>query len=330
MIFTKKKKFYGTSLPKLLEQKKYPGWTLKEGATQSMLSEFLACRERARLSYKEGWTSVITSNAITFGSLFHNCVENVYRCFQLKIKPEGINVSSTIDNVLTKFKKDASIWTPDDENNHLLNTGYLKSVFTAYCDHYLKKDSKTTWFNVEEEFDVVLEDVRFRGKFDRLQVNKYGEIWVWDTKTKGRIDPTIQDKLSFDLQMMVYILAYEKQSGKLPTGFVYDIIQRPQLRKGASETLKHFMDRVKGDVDETYFHRIRMRLDPEEFKRWKEEFKQIVVEFKAWAEGKLPTYRNPASCETRYGACRFLKVCGMKDYIGLHKKEKVFSELENK
>lgn len=337
MIFLKKKKdkfkpgntFELVDISKFKIGVSYPGWNLKDGATQSMISEFLACRERVRLSYVEGWTSEATSNAITFGSLFHTCLEKIYRFLQLKVDWKGINISNVVDNTLKDFKTDAKIWTPDDETNNILNTGFLKILIPAYCKKYLEKDSKTKWFMVEEEYDTPLNGIRFRGKFDRLQMNKHDEVWVWDTKTKGRIDPTIQDRLSFDLQMMIYITAYESQFKKLPAGFVYDIIQRPALRRGKTETLQHFMERVKGDVDDSYFLRIRMRLDPEEYKRWKKEFLIVCTEFEEWSR-KLTQIRNPTACETRYGLCKFIKVCSANDFTGLRKKEKLFSELEEK
>ena len=302
-------------------------WDLeRDGLTQSMLLEFLACRKRADLGYRQGWSSLTTSNAITFGTLFHACLEKYYQA-------KDSDIPKLITDCLQEYKESVTKerqWTVEDAENHALNEGFIRSVLPKYVDNYKDKDAGKQYSFVEKEFNVEIMGIRCRGKMDRVETNKDGAIWVVDTKTKSRIDPNIQDRLSYDPQVMLYILAYQTITGKLPAGFMLDIIQRPALRRGKEETLQHFVERVKKDVDESYFARIQWRLDPKEFEVWKEEFRQMVQEFKAWAEGRSATYRNPASCETRYGTCKFVKVCGLGLYDGLVKKTKVFSELGGK
>jgi hypothetical protein len=302
----------------------------QHGLTSSFLNEFLACKKRAELSYLQGWTSVSFSNPIVFGSLFHECLDRVYSSFKLGIKLEAINIKNTIENVLHTYKLKENIWTPEKEENHILNEGYLKILLPAYLKKYAKRDQMYKWALIEEQFNNVYQGVRLRGKFDRVAVNKSGETWLFETKTKGRIDPEIQTRLSFDPQVMIYLLNYELQYKIKPVGFIYDIICRPALRKGKSETLKHFMDRVKGDVDDSYFFRIQQRLDEKEYTEWKREFNLMLQDFKVWIHEKKSHYRNPAACETRFGNCKFLKVCGGNDFIGLEKRKEVMPELVEK
>lgn len=315
---------------KITEVDVVPFWSLSDGLTQSFLNEWLACKERAHLSYRLGYSSTSTSNALTFGSLFHTCLERYYNHLKLEIRPEKIDVQSLLKNVLTDFKKEQlkeKMWTPFEEENFILNQGYLEILFPAYLNKHLKKDLDLKWAVIEEQFDTKINEVRLIGKYDRVAVNKNNETWLFETKTKSIIDPNIQDRLSFDLQVMVYILTYQAQFKNKPVGFVYDIIKRPSLRKGKNETLKHFLDRLRGDVDDSYFMRIRMKIDQKEFDRWKEEFFQMLTEFKEWAKGGK-YYRNPAACETRYGTCRMIRLCGLKDDTGLYKREKCFPELQ--
>lgn len=300
----------------------------KHGLTSSFLQEFLACRKRAELSYIKGWTSQVFSNPIVFGSLFHNCIESVYKAFRLSIPLKEINVSNTIDNVLMAYRKEDELWSPEKEENHILNRGYLHALFPKYLEQYGKRDQLYKWALIEDQFNHLYRGVRLRGKFDRVAVNKNGETWLFETKTKSRIDPEIQTRLSFDPQVMIYLLSYEAQYKIRPVGFIYDIICRPGLRKGKAETTKHFLNRVRGDIDESYFFRIQQRLDKDEYEFWKEEFHHMLEEFKAWIAKKIPTYRNPASCETRFGNCKFLRVCGLADYAGLEKRKAVMPELE--
>ncbi len=47
-------------------------WQLsKHGVSQSFIGKFLACREHARLSFCEGWTSKLPSKPREFGSCGH-------------------------------------------------------------------------------------------------------------------------------------------------------------------------------------------------------------------------------------------------------------------
>lgn len=314
-------------------------WDLeRDGVSQSFLMEFLSCRQKAHYAYREGWSSVGTSNAITFGSLFHGCLESIYR--HLRAGKEANSpeyITNIITSELTKFKEDTEkerIWTLEDTENHMINEGYLRIILPKYVNRWYNTDKESKWLLVEDEFNQLINiddfSIRMRGKFDRVARNKNKEIWVYETKTKSIIDPSIQDRLSFDPQVMIYTFNYETQYKAMPTGFVYDMIKRPGLRKGSQETMQKFMERVKKAVDEDYLFRIRMPIDLKQYTFWKEkELKPMLQEFTAWAKGTLPTYRNPASCDTRYGTCRMVRLCGMKDSSGLYQRKILFPELND-
>ena len=311
---------------KLKIKSSLPLWKLEDGITQSMLGEFLSCRRKATLSYKKGLSSQYTSNAITFGSLFHAALEQIYQTDAIVV------YDKLIDSLLKDYKKEVSkerIWTFEDEENQVLNEGYLKILIPAYIDHYRKIDNNKTWFYIEKEFkNKWVSNIVLRGKYDRI-CRSNGEIWIYDTKTKSRIDPEIQNRLSFDLQIMFYMLNYSLEFDKTPVGFVYDQIKRPALRKGSQETMKKFMQRVEASIDDSYFQRIRVPIGRGELVRWIEnEFTPMIEDFVNWATGKSVDYRNPSACETRYGNCKFLRWCGTADKTGLYRKKKIFSELE--
>lgn len=311
--------------------KKKEFWTLNMGITQSLLSSYLECRQKANLAYKEGWSSTQVSNPLVFGTLFHECLDRSYKFMRHDGKFSGINWDNMVDNVLKdykeKFVEDGGIWTPENEENHILNEGYIKILLPEYFKRYWKDDSKKEWLAIEKEFKVQYQDgVYLRGKYDRIAQEKE-DIVIYDTKTKGRLDPNFQDGATFNLQMMFYVYAYWKETGKLAKRFVFDIVKRPGLRKGAMETLQHFMERVKGDVGPDYFQRIPIAILEDEFQYWVGyEFKHMMDSVWQWAIHG-PTYRNPTACETRYGICSMLKICGLKDFTGLYKRKKPFMEL---
>lgn len=356
LTFSKKKKFVfpNGSVMELADSTpiksadQYVPWTLAtHGVSQGMLNTFLECKRKVQLNYVEGWQSQSTSNAIIFGQLFHSALESLYKHMKIGGDINGPDfVRNVAKGVLLNYKNEVileRVWTVEDEQEHLINSGYLFILLPEYVNQYWKKDSKHEWLIVEDAFqnnfyrfdkDPITmpnrdSEITLKGRYDQVYRNANGEIWLKEVKTKSRFDPSIQDKLPFDLQGMFYLLNYRLEFNVMPIGFVYDMIQRPALRKGKNENLKHFMDRVQSDVDGTYFKRIRMRITEQELDTWvKTDFTPILQDFVAWAEGKTPTHRNPASCETRYGTCKYLRVCGLRDYTGLAKKH--HSLLEDK
>src|ERR1700761_7192510 len=55
-----------------------PLWDLyRDGLTQGSINLFLQCREQFRLTYWEGWSKKVPSDAIEFGSCFHDCLAHM-------------------------------------------------------------------------------------------------------------------------------------------------------------------------------------------------------------------------------------------------------------
>jgi hypothetical protein len=124
------------------------------------------------------------------------------------------------------------------------------------------------------------------------------------------------------------MLNYWLENNVLPNGFIQNVIKRPSLRLGKNETVKHFLDRVAADVDESYFKRVQVTITKEEFDFWFEkEFKPLMEEFCPWAAGVTANYRNPSACATRYGQCKFIRYCSSKNMEGLYQRKEVFPEL---
>lgn len=334
---------YGTIGPVNIEKvkkmmAKNERWQLSDGITQSFIAQWLSCKESARLAYTEGWASQQTSNALTFGTLTHNCLESVYKHIQAGKKIEDPKyIENTINFFLQEYKEKASkerLWTPEDAQAHQLNTGYLHTLLPVYFKKYLAVDSNLKFLAVEEEFkNIWTGNIPLRGKID-IVYETNGEVWIMDHKTASRFDEGKEARLSFDLQGLFYILNWWLKTGKLASGFKQNIVMKPQLRQGKKESLKEFIDRMKQDVEaaettnDSYFKRIQMKITKEEFDYWfNKEFKPIMDEVCGWASGLLPNYKNPSACTTQYGSCKFSKVCGLKDFTGLYQRKTSFPEL---
>ena len=306
----------------------------KDGVTQSMLMEFAACRRKMQLAYQEGWTSEYSSNALTFGSMFHGCLEYLYNRQQFFLEENKVDeyIKAAIKFVSSQHREATTNlrhWTIEDEDSLELNKGYLYILLPKYFKRYWHQDRDKKVLKNEELFKNSWQNrIVFTGKFDRVFKNTHNEMWLYETKTKSRIEASLQDRLSFDFQANFYILNLLLSTGVFAKGFVYDVIRRPEHRMGKNEALPGFIKRVRKAVTPDYFQRITVTRTRQEFDEWvAKDLTPIVNEFLDWYKGVLPTYRNPSACETRYGACKFIKICGMNNYHGLYKRKILFPEL---
>jgi len=269
---------------------KHPLWKgpLVDGITQSMLSDFLVCRERFRIKYILGLRPVDSFNhRIEYGNMWHLCEE---------WHAKGS------DNWLRALKDYASglcarYQTQQEQVQHWYNV--CKVQFPIYVEHWKKHpDVKNRVPLLQEEvFDVPYElpgsgrVVRLRGKFDSVDlvgVGKSAAIYLQENKAKGDLDEvSLKKQLLFDLQTNIYLIvlhliqeeankngAPDLQEGPI-AGVRYNCIRRP-LSGGKGSIRKHQPTKKnpKGESDESFYKRLGaiIRDDPGYFfMRWKSE-----------------------------------------------------------
>jgi len=306
---------------------------LKEGITQSMLCSYLKCRRAASLGL-QGWTPLKTASVLQFGEMAHGVLENIYK--------EGRKKAPSEEEVLEFIKEQVEAWETsprgqragaEDLEQLELNTAFLEAVLPSYFKFWAKEDfGQLQWVGLEKEFDIEFAGFRLRGKMDGIY--RKGGLWVFETKTKGRIDEqNISELLSFDFQSDFYSLATEKLYKEPPVGIRYNIIRRPGQKLGKKETVVAFKERVRKEVladPKHYFIRYRVDKSKEDMEVFKRELTQILKEYKEWQQGKIADFKNPTSCVDKYGTCRFLRICSSKNYAGFYKREHMFAELSNK
>lgn len=259
----------------------------EDGITQSMLNYFLACRERFRLYYIEGWSAPPTFiAAIEYGHMWHLCEE-----------------------IWAKDLSDKDGWIP-----------FLRDYTEGLLKQYpLQTDQVLKWYNVclvqfpvyqnywkdhphQRNRTPLLKEVCFRvpyhlpsgdrvilrGKWDSVDLIKLGakrEVWLQDHKTKYEInDEKIHKQLEFDLQSMFYLIAlryamendqYEslgKTKASWLKGIIYNVVRRP-LSGGKGSIRQHQPTKSKpeGESLEEYYARLAgiIQADPDDyFARW--------------------------------------------------------------
>ena len=314
-----------------------------DGVTFSLLSTFLDCREKARLHLK-GWTPTSASMALTFGSIVHKIDEWVrddIRSGKLT-KPPG---ELRIKNLIKKVEK---LWHEDNPRAGSRELEYLElslllaeGVLPSYFTYWYKDYTDLKWEKVEGVFKVPFSvkdrqgnkyETFLRGKIDGSFQLKNGGTWLFETKTKSRIDEEIlADILPFEMQANIYLSVLRRIDKKNPSGLLYNIIRRPSLRQRNSESIKAFADRITLDVKERpdwYFVRMEMSVDPAEIDRFEMGLEDLVSDFLLWWSGESGHYRNTNHCQNKFGACPFVALCLRNEKSNYFKRESVFRELQ--
>lgn len=221
-----------------------------DGITQSMLANWLVCRERFRIKYVEGWVEADRFNHRTgYGDMWHVCEE-----FHAAGKEWLLPLTEHCKGLCRRYP------LQQEEVNKWYQV--CKVQFPLYVDHWSRhQDVKDrTPLLQEQVFDVPYKlpsgrTVRLRGKWDSVDLIGKGKgagIYLQENKTKGDIDEQqIKAQLTFDLQTMVYLvalIAYQTQPkqyrlggeglprGSSILGVRYNVIRRPL--SGGKGTIK--------------------------------------------------------------------------------------------
>lgn len=321
--------------------------------TQSVLQEFLICPERAQLAVKMGLTSGQTSGPVSFGDIVHKALDTIYGTWMTWVRekempPGGLEqwLTSVVPNVLTDIEIDKQrilaeeVLAGSDAYEALEESiGIANVVLRHYVRRWAEDFSDMHWHALEQVFDVPYltqkrlgidrPNIRRRGKIDGVPEIR-GKIWLFETKTKARIDDlAIVDKLGYEFQVNFYMDVMRELYGVQPQGVIYNLIRRPQLKRKQKESIAEFCDRVDGDIGERqdfYFLRYHAAVEKSELRRWREQFNSIMRLFIMWYEEEFH-YRNSAACNGMMGVCKFIKICAHDDLTGFYKRAQIFNEL---
>ena len=315
----------------------------RDGVTFSLLSTFLDCREKARL-HLQGWTPRSSSMALTFGSIIHKIDEWV----RDDIRSGVLRSVPDTDYIKGLIKKTETLWFEDNprhggkELDHLeLSLLLAEGVLPQYFKYWYKDFTEIKWELVEGEFKIPVtpEDKEgnkystfIRGKIDGSFSLKKGGPWLFETKTKSRVDEEIlSDILPYDMQANIYLSALRRMGNTTPSGLLYNIIRRPALRRRNHESLKAFATRVSEDVSmrpDWYFIRMEMSVDGQDINRFEMELDDLISDFMMWWSGKSGHYKNTNHCQNKFGLCPCVGICLRNDKSGYFKRKAVFRELQ--
>lgn len=282
-----------------------------EGLTQSEMQCWDNCPEKWYLGYNQMLSRKGKfSWALTYGSWMHNALEEFYQ---------------------TKGKRWA--WNPELKDTKFLSQEILaereywealgRLQMEIYTSHYKGDFDFYDVLATEEQIDFEFEGVRLKGMLDVYSYSKaHKGHYVWDHKTTGRLDKQTIMGWDFRLQFMFYCWAASKIWKKQPVhGFIVNAIKKPQLKRGQTEPLAAFLQRVQADMltqPEKYFYRERLRLKAEDLLHFEEtilrpKLQRVKMLFDPAIPPSVKSFlvrnKNTDHCLTYGQPCEFMNIC---------------------
>lgn len=291
----------------------------------------MACREQFALGYVEGWASRSFSVPLEFGTLIH---------FMLELLGSGKEPEAIARQVTSSYSSSRKkTLNPSDSNTLELTLANAEALFPLYVRYWEDYDSKLNWLKREHIFKIEHTfashtgqsiTVPLTGMRDGEFRDRTNGLCLFETKTKSSIDElAIQDGLRADLQTCLYLYSLGREYQEQPTGILYNVIRRPQLRQKKDEQVDAYKERVIKDIQERpewYFRRfevtvvdgdidvfVNTTLNPvlRQLHQWWESIKDDP--FNRWASPYH--YRSLPALMTKYGKAWHynLTVRGMKN-----------------
>lgn len=300
------------------------------GITQSMLNQFLVCRERFRIKYILGLQAADTfSNRLEYGQMWHACEQGLAE----RSSDQWERLNQVTVSLCERY--------PLQQSEIMHWYEICKLQFPIYREYWAKHPDvqNRTPLMQEEVFNIPYKlpsgrTVRLRGKFDSVDLID-GGIWLQENKTKGDIDPQLlQRQLTFDLQTGVYLVALQcsehvhkdkplwKYGCEQVAGVRYNVIRRPlaggkgSIRLKKNQTQEEYYEElsnlIKGATgpewgvlpdEHYYFMRWKVAFTPQDIETFKQQFLNPVLEQLCdWWEWISKCGDNPFSqndgCET--------------------------------
>lgn len=236
-------------MPAKRRRQKKVAWDLyRDGISYSLLSKFVACRERFRLYSVEGLRVDGSTDSLDFGNLFHKLLEYHAHGY-----------------TLAQLER----WVSQECSDQLLGRIGL-TIFKHYHDTWSEDDKNIKYIGSEDIFRVPVHlpsgrKIDLRGKYDEV-FRREGKIWLQENKTKAQVDEhSLEHTLAHNLQTMLYCYTMRTHYKESPVGVLYNVIRKPGLKQKQKETDLDFVKRIHDDVasrPEWYFYRWRVEFAP--------------------------------------------------------------------
>jgi len=312
-----------------------------EVITKSRLASFSTCQRLHHLAYNLGYRSILPRELAEWGTLFHAGLDAWWGVFKDGDGPGAANIQPLPGLPLAAAMR--AMETARAASAAIDDAAFAKAevMMIAYDARWASTMSEWEVIGVEVEFITTIPGrrrLRVAGKLDKLlRKRSDGSIWFVEHKTTGAdltAGSTYWQRLRMDPQVSIYFGGV-RSLGHEPTGCLYDVIVRPNLKplkatpvearkytkdgrlyakqREADETPEQFRARIAEEVAEvpdSYFARpevVRLEREIEESER---DVEATALQIRATAYAEHAP-RNPGGCFP-FGSgyqCQFFDVC---------------------
>jgi len=312
-----------------------------DGVTQSLLGMFFECRQKSSI-YLDRWSPLKVAQPLLHGILTHRVLEVVHEQ-QRKAKktPGRESIIKTVQAVLDEHeRKDGSRWSAEETEKFETVGAQMLAVLPEYFAYWDVK-KPLDWVDVEGVFrvpfcfDTVSIPNRrtwLMGRFDGVYTSKTKSLWLFDAKNKSQIvEEQLGETLLRDFQINFYLLAVRILTGKIPAGFLYNVIRRPNLKVGKAESLDQYRARIVEHIKEEpehYFKRYEVCVSKSDLDQFEKELREVLSDFYAWSKAGRPVRLFGQPCINKFGMCPNIPICYNDNRATFYQRPAVFAELE--
>lgn len=266
---------------------------VKETWTSSRLKAYQTCPMKEALRYRQKLAPISTKKSLAIGTAVHKGIE----MWDEDAGIEALNLPYPTSQEEADEQEIARVTVL------ALLRGYFKTYepFEAHMPELSFRLPMTTGKQYSRKYDIA-------GKIDDVATIN-GQNWIVEYKTASKLDASYFDRLYVDSQITMYMAA-SKRLGLEPQGVLYRVLRKPQIRRGKTESIEQFLNRLEANIGarpEFYFMQRRLYRgsnDLAEFERMiYQESKHSDLMYK---QGRC--YKHSTACSV-YGACEYLPLC---------------------
>lgn len=294
----------------------------RDGITQSILKKFMQC-PKAGLYCIQGWEHRAMADRVRFGNICHHVNDQLYSS---KFTGDASLIPAIIDQAIGEWEMENPPSTTGKNENYEIDCVKAEAVMNQYIRAYPSDFTGKMFVGAELVVNVEWMGFRLRGKIDGVYTDKNGDLWILETKTKGKIaEDGLLLSLALDFQNLFYLTLYEVMSGKTVKGILYNIIRNPGTKPHQGETLLAYKMRLISEVMKQrsyYFKRFELCYTDSDRERFQGELIEKLAMTEGILSGKLSTYHNETGCDR----CDYLEMC-VTGKTGSYIPKKLFNEL---
>lgn len=324
---------------------KVPPYNMEEdGVTQSVLTTWNECRQKSNV-YLERWSPIKMSQPLLHGILTHRVLETLHERQRKtpKLIPSREETVKVVRSICKAHEeKEGGRWSAEETEKFETVASQMEAVLPEYFPFWAKHP--LAWIDVEGVFRVPFKfgppdkpdsvSTWLMGRFDGVyNSTKTKTLWLFDAKNKSQIvEEQLGETLLRDFQINFYLLAVRILTGRVPAGFLYSVLRRPNLKVGKSESLLEYTERIREHIAEDpehYFKRYEVCVSSDDLLKFEKELKGLLWEFYSWGKAGRPVRMFGQPCIGKFGMCSNVPICFNDNFASFIRRDAVFAELED-